>query len=632
MESKVQDAVGGKEPPIPSLPFSFGVSSGTNGNNAPEPAPVPATTTLAPQEHNAKSPPSADIAEPAPSTSVPNFFARALKNTQTAPVSLPSSSLFPRLQSESESVATPALAQAPTIINSVLSLSTNPFSQPTLNDTAAPLKPKLFNFPDKEKENIGTPPIPDLSSSQTTPPNPPMSFFGAAAKPDDNKPPSLLFAGDSATVFKLPTTEPAVAPMAEPVVQAEPEPPKSTLPSFSFTNAANSSPFGVSANPTFASSSEPFSFGKATTEPTKPSFGLQNDKAFGVPTTTLTVSETKTPSFDPKPLFPATGSSFSFGQPSPEPSKQEASAPFSFGKPATAAPTAPSITPSLSFGATPSGNNDKPFSFGTPVPARPVTPPQNESQDQEFRMDESPTRDPPMDMGGPKVAEPKPSLGFSFSSTATFGQMNKEPSNPFAFGASQPSTNPFGSDMTAMNKPEETKPFGGGFGQNSGSQPFSFNAKPSDGTPPRPSTAGSFFSTGPTSSFGFGNNNNNNNSTSDPFGQQQSGSAPSSPAAFTQPGSFNFGGQQQQPAGSTPFQFGSQPGTPVNPSPTLPQAGSAFMFGGNQQSSQPVASFGGSTQPSSGASLFTVGSAASTGPAGQRQIKKLPNRRMTGKR
>ena len=76
-------------------------------------------------------------------------------------------------------------------------------------------------------------------------------------------------------------------------------------------------------------------------------------------------------------------------------------------------------------------------------------------------MDESPTREPPMQINGePKAAEPRPNLGgFSFS-TPNFGAQPKEStSSPFNFGVTNSSSNAFGS---GFNKPEENKPFGGG--------------------------------------------------------------------------------------------------------------------------------------------------------------------------
>lgn len=241
-------------------------------------------------------------------------------------------------------------------------------------------------------------------------------------------------------------------------------------------------------------------------------------------------------------------------------------------------------------------------------------------------MEESPTRE--------TQVKPSASNGFTFGGSALFGTTSQgqgEPSSPFTFGG--PSNNPFGSKTET--KPQDIKPTSSGFsgfGQqaSSSSSPFSFGQpqKAPEPEQPRPSTAGTFSFGGqtPTSSqapFTFGAPAN----TSSTFNNQPT-SAPSSPSTFSQPGGFSFPSSTTQPA-SSGFSFGtSQPSSPVNGNvnQALPQTstgGFSFTPAGSGDSGQ-KSPF--STVPPASGALFTIGSA----PPAQRQIKKLPNRRMGG--
>ena len=352
---------------------------------------------------------------------------------------------------------------------------------------------------------------------------------------------------------------------------------------------------------------------------------------------------------------------------------------FPFGQPSdTTAGAAASSPVTFSFSSGGSASADvstrQSFIFGqhdvVAPTERPVTPPRN--PDNEFRMEESPTREIQQSNEANKTALTLGS-GFSFSDstpmgTSLFGERLQNltsplpPTSPFSFSSSSPS-NPFG----PKDKADEPKAFGG-FGQASTvpsapsnsfaptdktDEPKLFgtfgktNAMPSTSTgfsfgqmtkaseeTQRPPTTGSFsFNTTPTSAtassaFSFGTPQNSN-----PFGQATSSSAPSSPSTFTQPAPFAFAA----PAASTntSFGFGSQPSSPAGGANlTLPQPTSSggFTFG-QQTQQQPSSPFGApiplAPSTSSTGALFTIGAApAPAGVAsGPRQIRKLPNRR-----
>ena len=358
------------------------------------------------------------------------------------------------------------------------------------------------------------------------------------------------------------------------------------------------------------------------------------------------------PVAEPLPVFP-------FGQLSGTSAGAAASSPITFGF-GSAGTTSADVSPRQSF------------TFGqhnvVAPTERPVTPPKN--PDNEFRMEESPTRE----IQQSNEAN-KPSLalgsGFSFNAstpigtslfgggpqnltsplppTSPFSFSSSSPSNPFApkdkvdepktfggFGQASAVPSPPSNSFAPPDKNDEHKPFGT-FGKTnavpSTSIGFSFGqmTKASEETQ-RPPTTGSFsFNTTPTSAtasspFSFGTQNAN------PFGQATSSSAPSSPSTFTQPSPFAFGAPA--PSTNTSFGFGSQPTSPAGGANlTLPQPTSAGGFTFGQQAQQPSSPFGApiplAPSTSSTGALFTIGAApAPAGVAGgPRQIRKLPNRR-----
>ncbi|KAF9070385.1 hypothetical protein BDP27DRAFT_1420076 [Rhodocollybia butyracea] len=421
-------------------------------------------------------------------------------------------------------------------------------------------------------------------------------------------------------------------------------------------NPASLSQFGSSSDMAKPVGSSPFNGSSGSTKPAGASlFSTSNESAkpAGSPfsfsqsshSTSLFGSQTQTESTSSfgEGSNHSVSSPFSFAPPTSGAAEQPKSlfgAPtmnddrkatgFSFGS--SSAPSTSAGITSFSFGAGTSSSNNTPtpFSFGASV-ARPVTPP---NQDQEVRMDESPTRDVS------KPTEPRPSLnGFSFTSAPTsstasslFGPTNgTSGSTGFSFGQSAGASNPFGGmkadDKQAVNKPFES------MGQSQAtSSPFSFG-RAVENEPPRPSTTGSFSfgsssssSTGPGPTFSFGAPSNNP-APSNPFGGSQNGSAPNSPSTFGPTSSFAFG-PSSTPApvmgGSNSFMFsGSQPASPATPNTGLPSSG----FGSANPFGAPSSSSGFGTPappPSSGGSLFTIGAAPSDSG---RQIKKLPTRK-----
>lgn len=359
------------------------------------------------------------------------------------------------------------------------------------------------------------------------------------------------------------------------------------------------------------------------------------------------------PVVEPKPVFP-------FGQPSGTSAGAAASSPVTFG---------------FSGGGSTSADvsTKQSFIFGqhnvVAPTERPVTPPRN--PDNEFRMEESPTREIQQSNEANKPALALGS-GFSFNastpigtslfgggpqnltsplpSTSPFSFSSSSPSNPFApkdktdepkafggFGQASAVPSPPSNSFALTDKTDEHKPFGT-FGKTNAVPstsigfPFGQMTKASEETQ-RPPTTGSFsFNTTPTSAtasspFSFGTPQNAN-----PFGQATSSSAPSSPSTFTQPSPFAFGAPA--PSTSTSFGFGSQPTSPAGGANlTLPQPTSAGGFTFGQQAQQPSSPFGApiplAPSTSSTGALFTIGAApALAGVAGgPRQIRKLPNRR-----
>ena len=605
---------------------------------------------------------------------IPNFFAKSPALNESTPVpSVPKTEAgIPNFFANS-----PALNKAkdpPTVPGSE-AVTPNFFANSAVLNKAAPVTPTPTNLsfaqptPIKDAEN----PLwegEEKAVKETKPPlfgrspKPTPSLFGVSHAPvasstfggvssdaqsasNDVLPSTSLFAGpspkpaESATSpFSFGTPSKPVDPV-QPLVST-PEPPNAPTPV-----QADAS----KSQPVFGSASTPFvGFGGSssnTAETSKPAF------TFGQPTQAS--SSASTTSQVPKPLFGAGASSgFSFGEPPrSEPAaenKPSSASPFSFG----AAPaTPPEKKASFTFGAPPtpastgfsfgpsSGSNGtdvshKPFLFGntTTAPPRPVTP----KNDQEFRMEESPTRDV-----NQKVDEPKPVIGgFSFSvpsatvGSSPFGQNNQNSQTaPFSFGA--PSTpNPFGKPADAQEGKNNN--FGTFGGNASSSGAFSFGQKTLESAPSVSRSTSAGFTFGQpqpaappqiASSFSFGATPANNN----PFSQVPSntGSAPSSPSTFNQPSPFSFT-SPTTPSNNNPFAFGSsQPASPAGGNTGLPQApgtsNGGFSFGQSNGAAAPQTAAPFQVQPSTGGNLFTIGSAPS--PAPGRPVKKLPRRGMS---
>lgn len=591
----------------------------------------------------------ASVSSPPTSSGVPNFFTTAAATNKPDSPTPPQISVFsPAHATPTKDVENP-LWEGEKLEKSVSSV-TEPSKVPKLSS------PSLFGAPPTatNKNTIfgsgGSHPSAIFGSSVSIDPakdveaTPTASVFGDVplSKPAESTPSPFSFA-NPAEADKL-RQQPAPAPEPPKVSEICPEPIGTAKPPPLFAESPFGGLIGSTTGTTAAEVSKPtFSFAQPTpgastpAETAKPLFGTES----GVFSFGQRPSSAPTPDARPSPANP-----FLFGAaPSTPPAGAEKKAPFSFGtSPVTAVPT--TNTP-FSFGP-PSGSSHgtdvshKPFAFGnTTASARPVTPPKNE---QEFRMEESPTRE----TNGKASEVPKPALGgFSFgapsaSSTGSFGQSNQNGqggASPFLFGGS---ASTLASNMFAA-KPEERQDGKGlgfsGFGQNTPSG-FSFGQNPADAAPTPTSSAGGFsFGQAPvaaptTTSFAFGGPA----TASNPFSQSASntGSTPNSPSTFNQSTPFSF---TSPTAPSNPFAFGSsQPASPATDGDmSLPQApgtpGGGFTFGGISapQSTSPFQAPPASLPPISG-SLFTIGSAPPPAPSNAgRAIKKLPNRR-TGKR
>ncbi|PPQ63177.1 hypothetical protein CVT24_005722 [Panaeolus cyanescens] len=677
------DLATAKEPPISALPFSFA---------------KPATVTPSPASLFAPPKPEAKTVEPesrqeAPSasTSAPTFSfdAKPAESQGGIPNFFAKSQLLAK--------ATPP-PPVPTILN---------FGAPTPSDPVvpAPAQSFLFGQPVKDKEspfwdgekkeqkpvseqakpaNAASEPVerssaaplfplvpPASTSAQTSnevhpaPPAPPFSFSGFGEKKQESTVAPLSNGAPGAGV--APTFGTTDKGKSADVPISAPKPLFGNLPAFGETKPATSNNIfgGAASTP---SSSTPFTFGgpakadASAPEVPKPSpfaatpapapenpapasnFGT-SPFSFGAVTAADKTKENKS-------------TPFTFGTPTTsttevKPAQPAAPAPFSFGQTASTTPATTS-TPAFSFSGT--AEVPKPaFSFGQPAAIsnnamdsdieRPVTPPKN--ADQEFRMEESPTRDLQQSNNKPMI-----NGGFSFSAAPSttnttagsiFGDRGATASPlptpaPFTFGATTAS-NPFGAKEA---QPAAPKPFA--FGTAAAPAPittsFSFGQPKAAEEPARPATAGGFSfgatptsTTAPVPAFSFGA----------PTATNAFGSAPSSPSTFNQPTPFSFG--NPAPAASSPFTFGgSQPASPAGGvNLTLPQTttsgfGTSTTGFGQATTPQPSSPFSAPTSlapsTSSGGTLFTIGAAPAPAPnaAGARQIKKLPARRAGAKR
>ncbi|KAG9226029.1 hypothetical protein CCMSSC00406_0008691 [Pleurotus cornucopiae] len=667
----VQDNENAEEPPISSLPFSLSKSASdarasqptappvsvfnAQSEALPTPAPsafsfapapkaattVPATTTHAadPQGFSFKSSEAADEAKPDQSKSgIPNFFATSSILSKPATPPAPTSFSF---GSPSGEASTSKLAPAPATATPTPSFSLAPgfsFSKPEGSQAS-------FSFGKPESSQAAIPSTPAPASNPASNP-----FFAPAA-------PAPLESKETASGGT--NSAPAPAPAASSLFGSTSASSSSTPFSFSKPTESNETPKA----PAFSFGPAPSNADKKDSAPTPSLFGSSTPFTASN-TTTETSAATKppltfpAPAEAPKSLFgntaPSSTSLFSFG-PSTEsksaaPTVSTAPPAFSFSS-APSTPVAEEKKSAFSFNATPSvapvsgfsfnssgsaGSDvsSKPFAFSSI--ARPSTPPKPANDEQEMRMEESPTRESMQ----PNRDLPKPTLNFSFASSNTSGSTlfggNSTASSPFSFGP--PSTsNPFGAKPDNSVKPAEAAKspfsFGASNNVNPPAAPFSFGPSTSnDGS--RPNTAGPFSfnnssappsATGP-APFSFGAPPSST-PANNPF-SSANGSAPNSPSVFSQTPAFSFGanpGSTNTSAATSPaqpFSFGgSQPASPAAPASSLPIA-SGF---GNAQTSTP---FGVSAPGGGGQPLFTMGAPpANNTPSGARQIKKLPTRR-----
>ncbi|CDO69016.1 hypothetical protein BN946_scf184834.g23 [Trametes cinnabarina] len=541
-------------------------------------------------------------ASAAPSTSTPSLFTSSSSSEPKDGTTIPSASSFfasrfalPAPEERKMTPSTGALVPAS-------SATSSPFS---------------FGAPAKPTE----PPAPSPS---------PFSFGASSASPA-----SAPSSTPAPFTFGAPKTELPKEPENKPLFGAAAEPPK---PSLFGAPAPTPSPFGGS-QPASASTDtapkSPFTFGQptqtassgSTIEAPKPIFPSSSSGGSGGFT-----FGTSTASTPPAPATPAK-SPFSFGAApatSAANSTTESKPAFSFGAPSPAPPVS---APTSLFGGPSTGSNgtdasNKPFSFG--APPRAATPPKEEN---EMRMEESPTRNGGMEMNGHE--QPKPSTGFTFgapsgsSGISPFGQPSQSAAPSFSFGAK--------TDPKQESKP--AAPFSFGTSTSSGGG-FGFGQKPAESvqSPISPAPFGSSMPFGQSSTtpapsapaFSFGAPS----APSGGFGQPTS-STPASPSTFGQPAPFSFGTPTSATAPSNPFAFGSQPASPATGNAGLPQppgssGGPGFSFGQpSPATAQSPASPFGAAPPAPGGVSFTIGAAAPQpqGTSGARAIKKLPTRR-----
>ncbi|KAL1746990.1 hypothetical protein HDZ31DRAFT_32940 [Schizophyllum fasciatum] len=668
--SKARDAAKDNAPAAPAdkpVPAAFSFAAPAKAEPTPTPATNGASTSTS-------------------SSGVPNFFSSSPALAKPLTLPTPSTPLFSSPASTPKPDSVPLASETPKpAAPPVFSFGT-PAPDKPVNDPSSPFwvgskapagtpasnsapSGSLFGAPKTDEPAKAATPAPAFSFEKkedapkpAAPAPAPFSFGKPAEPPQPSKPAestNALFGQTSSSstaagsLFGAPAAQPAPpaafsfgAPASAPKPEEAPKPAPFSFgaPAAAVEATKPATPFSF-GQPAAASGNAPkplFGAAASTAEPPKPPFGAAPSVQAPKPLFGAAPAAEA-----PKPLFgsaPSSPAPFSFGQPAAKP---DASTPFSFGAAPSTPPAAPDTKkPAFSFGAPAAApaapapfsfgsstaapattEAPKPFSFGAPAPARPSTPPKND--DNEMRMEESPTRE---------ITKAEPSklilntsgTAFSFGgSNSGFGSASSSaaPSNPFAFGVAS----------TPASKPEEKPAFGFGQPAQTG---FSFGqSKPAETTEPqRPATTGSFgfgasTPTSTTSPFAFGTP-----SSSNPFGQasSQTGSAPNSPSTFNQPAPFSFGAPPVQQSNS--FSFGSQPASPSVAPLTLPQPGTpsgGFGTSGTFGVASPTSPF--TSAPTSaatdggGGGLFTMGSASSNAPPaagpGGRPVRRLPQRR-----
>lgn len=656
------ETAGAKEPPLPSLPFSFGKSSIAEG-----PAPETGTETQKSeavsafkpltsgeankvQETSAKGEPSkvpVDVITQKPTASS-NFFTTPAASTtdssaaskENKPPSLPSFVVASPLLSQKEatpsagaaaqpfSFGQPVSGAAPSIQGDTTPKESASTTLPVSDSATEKSASKSFSLGVKSQESGGT-----LNTA-------PFSLFGQPSKPAEAAPanavplfqspassgpsnassasthaPSTLF-GSSTQASK--STDPTSRPTSSG---------QTPLFNFSGTSVAPKPLFGLGgpsgggSGSTTASNisgahsttstlenKSPFTFGApAPVTPTKPA-ATSNSHA----------SETLSA---PKPLFggPSSGNSmFAFGNsaassnstapaapaPAIEPPKSTPS-PFQFGAPPATPPAGPERTSSpFTFGAPPPSSSGSMFTFGAaskPANAPAPSAPIPATTSSPFTFGPPPQR--------PITPPSKPDDGMNMEESPTRMDDGNKPNGTISFGTGPTPTNPFGQPLSSTSA---ASPFTFG-------TPTSHNAPAANPFAPKVETHFNRTSSAPaptiSTTFSFGAKNDQPTppatafgSSSNPFGQP-----PPSSGNVSSP--FTFG-QQSSTTNSNPFGGSTQPAVPsAAPASPFGQSNTSFSFGAPANTANTPFSFGSSpSSPATGPSGLPQ-SPASTGAA-----------------
>ncbi|KAF8626144.1 hypothetical protein AX15_005038 [Amanita polypyramis BW_CC] len=644
----LRDSDDTKELPIPSLPFSLTEKSQDVTNRLAKPghplsvfpAGIESTSTSIPKINTSSpGPTDAKSAVDLSGKSVPNFFASSkvlskpinisvppldFKLASTRVTAEPATSTISDSTSTDTSITTETELFVPTKRGNTSITSSLTTSVPTVREVTSSTTAQSLSVPT-------TPSVMDIKSASTmahTTSVDPVSQSSMTVI----QPKGTIETTDSmSTDDSQPAGESVIAPQSSSAMGSSLATNHPTSVGHDFMSASKNAVDSASnssevTKPPPPRGSSGFASPAVGIEPYKPTFGSTGESTVPKPSFNG-FSFHPTPSVANKSQNqPSDGLIITPGTTVGQTEQKKVTSIFTFDTPQPSTP-APTSTNLFSFGGggTVASDVSKPFTFGTsttsPVTSleRPITPPR--VQDQEVRMEESPTRD--VQSSEVKSATPGFPFGQTTTSNSLFGtqaQGNVATASPFAFGASQSlASNAFATSV------KETKPNQDKATVFSQSPSFSFgqNNKVSGvGGAIQSPTNGPFSFGSSASTFTFGGQGSNN-----PFGQPQADSAPSSPSTFGT--SFSF----LAPASNTGFAFGSsQPSSPVGGTNlSLPPPSTSTGFGntgfGQSTPSSPFTASSPLTPSAPGGPLFTIGSAPTVTPGGLRQIKKLPTRR-----